>query len=101
MHRRQSCALLDSLRVRRSVFGSKRKRPLVALFRLAEDASVTVEVRRRGKLVKRFASRMYAAGRTHRLRLGSRRRPRGDYQVVLTAVRTGKTDSATVTARRL
>ena len=71
----------------------------MAQFRLSEEASVTVEVRRRGKLVKRFAPRLYGGGRTHTLRLRSRRR--GDYKLNLTASSPGKTDTATLTGRRL
>ena len=97
--RRQTCALLDSFSLRRSVFGGARRIPLVAQFRLSQEASVTVEVRRRGKLVKRFAPRLYGARRTHTLRLRSRRR--GDYTLNLTASSPGKTDTATVTGRRL
>jgi hypothetical protein len=96
---RRTCALLDSFSLRRSVFGGRRRAPLVMRVRVSEEASVKVEVRRRGRLVKRFATRLLAPGRTHSLRLRSRRR--GDHRVTLTAAGPGKTDTATLTARRL
>jgi len=98
---RRACGLVDAFKLERPVFGgSGRAAPLRAAFRLGESARVSVEVRRGSRVVKRFKSRMYAAGRTHRLRIAVKG-PRGAYRVTLKAVRPSRTSEITLGARRL
>lgn len=95
------CGLVESFKLERPVFGGAlRNDALRASFRLAEPAEVAIEVRRGSKVVKRVKRRMYAAGRTHRVRIAPRGR-RGLYRVVLKAQRPGRASSITLAARRL
>ena len=102
-HRQASCELVRSFKLSSTVFGGRSGRPLGIAFQLTEPSRVTVEVRRGGKLVKRYAERMYMAGRFHRLRLagGASKLPRGDYRVTLKAQRPGRSAEQVLTARKL
>jgi hypothetical protein len=82
--RRDSCATLRSFKLERPAFGGRRNRALGISFRLARAGRVSVEVRRGGRVVRRFATRTRPAGVTHRLRLASERLRRGTYEVRLT-----------------
>lgn len=82
-YRRTSCATLTSFKLERPAFGGSRNRALGIAFRLARTGRVTVEVRRRGRLVRRFAATTRRAGLTHRLRLRAERLPRGRYEIRL------------------
>ena len=93
--RRRACGALESFALRSSVFG--RGRALAVRFRLAERATVAVQVRRGGRVVRRTKARRYAAG-VHRVRFAARRLRRGDYTVRL-VVR--GTPPLAVRARRL
>ena len=101
-YRRTPCALVESTKLSRPVFGSRRKVALGISFRLNRAADVAVQIRRKGKVVARFAKRGYPAGRTIRLRLPARRvKGRGDVKVRIIATRTGEASTQTLTARRL
>jgi hypothetical protein len=82
-HRRNSCATLTGFKLERPVFGGRRNRPLGVSFRLARQGSVTVEVRRAGRVVRRFPARTRRANVTHRLRLAPERLRRGTYEIRL------------------
>ena len=100
-YRRASCRLLRSFKLERPVFGGRRNRDLGIAFRLTDEAAVTVEIRRGSRVVKRFATTQRAGNRTHRLRVDSEGRPRGDYRVTLTARRGSTVVRSTLTSRRL
>ena len=95
-----SCQLVEEAVLGRPVFGGSRNTPLGISFKLNENARVGVEIRRGGRLVKRFAAKTYRANRVHRLRFRGRGR-RGVYSVVLKATATGKSHSTTLRARRI
>jgi hypothetical protein len=100
-YRRTSCATLTSFKLERPAFGGVRNRPLGISFRLARAGRVTVEVRRGGRVVRRFPARTRRAGLTHRLRLAPERLGRGTYEIRL--VYTGDQGSlrASLFAQRL
>ena len=101
-YRRTPCQLVETAKLSRPVFGSRRKLALEVSFRLNRAADVAVELRQRGRVVTRVRKRGYAAGRTIRLRVApSRVRRRGDVRVVLRVTRTGETVTQTLTAKRL
>ena len=84
LERGKPCGLVRHFALRRSVFGGAgRGRPLVVALRLGEARRASVVVRRRGRAVKRFRARTYAAGRTHTLRLSPRGLRRGRYRITL------------------
>jgi hypothetical protein len=88
----RGCGLVESFALAQPVF----RRSLRMTFRLGESANVSVEVRRGRRVVKRFPARMYAAGRTHRLRVAARR---GAHRVTLKAERPGRSSTLTLRAR--
>ena len=98
-YRRVSCGLLTEYKLSSPVFS--RRSPARIAFRLASPARVGVEVRRGGKVVKRFKAKRRAAHRTIRLRLRARSLVHGAYRVRLTARRGGRTVRATLSTRRL
>ena len=100
-YQRESCKLLRSFKLKRPVFGGRRATPLRIAYRVSSAARVTVTVTRQGKSVKRFKPANRAAGRTYRLSLAARGRPRGRYTVRLKAVSGGTTTTATLSSRRL
>jgi hypothetical protein len=100
-YRRATCDLLPSYKLERPVFGGRNATPLRIAYRVLRRARVQVVVLRGGRVVKRFATRTAAAGRTHRLRLSARGLPRADHRVRIT-VRAGTVRvTSTLVARRL
>ena len=98
---KRACGLVTSFKLERPVFGGAvRNSPLNLSFRLNESASVVIDVRRGGKLVKRTKAKNYAAGRTHRVRIAPRGR-RGLYTLTLRAERPSRKAAVTLKARRL
>jgi predicted AlkP superfamily pyrophosphatase or phosphodiesterase len=100
--RAASCALLQTAKLERSVFGGRGNRALSVTFRLTRDAQVSVDVLRRGRVVRRLPAGARRAGLTHRLRLPSERLRRGDYRIRIRVTAPGeRTTTATLVARRL
>jgi dienelactone hydrolase len=101
-YRRSSCGALPSFKLERPVFGGRRNRALGIAFRVASTSRVSVRVLRGRRTVRRYATRTRRGGVTHRLRLASERRRRGDHKVRITVTRPGSRPvTATLTARRL
>ena len=100
-YRRTPCALIESAKLSRPVFGSSRKLALGISYRLNQSARVDIEIRRGSRVIRRFSARPERAGRTIRRRLAATRIPRGDVKVVVRARRTGQTVTQTLLARRL
>jgi len=98
---RNSCGLVTSYKLGSSVFGGAQGRRLGIAFRVSAPARATVTVRRGAKLIRRFAARSYASGRTHRLSLPARGLRKGDYRVTLEARRGSNLARETLVARRL
>jgi len=99
-YRPDSCGLLASAKLERPVFGGRTNRPLNIAFRLARASTVTVQVRKGKRVVRTFTTRR-AAGQTHRIRVTSKKLPRGEYRVTISA-RAGKgTGTGTLVGRRL
>jgi len=96
-----SCQLVEEALLGRPVFGGSKRSPLGIAFKLNEKARVSVEVQRRGKVVKRFAEREYERMRVHRLRFSQRRGARGRYTVLLKATAAGKSQTIRLFARRI
>jgi hypothetical protein len=82
-YRRTSCATLTSFKLERPAFGGRRTRALGIAFRIAREGVVRVEVRRGGRVVRRFGARTRGARVTHRLRLPAERLRRGTYEIRL------------------
>ena len=82
-YRRRSCATLTSFKLERPAFGGRRNRSLGIAYRLARPGTVSVQVRRGGRAVRRFRTTTRRARLTHRLRLGSEGLPRGRYEIRL------------------
>lgn len=80
--RRRACGALQSFLLPSSIFGGSRGRALDVSFRLAERATVAVEVRRGARVVRRSRARVYTSG-AHRLRFSARSLRRGRYSVRL------------------
>ena len=95
-----SCQLVEEVLLGRPVFGGSRRSPLGISFRLNAPAKVSVEIKRRGKLVKRFAEKQYSRGRVHRLRFRGRG-ARGLYTVELKATAAGRSHTTKLFARRI
>ena len=100
-YRRASCGLLNSYKLSSSAFGGRTARPLGIAFQVEQAARVQVEVRRRGRVVRRFKAKRRKANRTHRLKLPAADLRRGDHRVRLTAKRGSRTVVAVLVARRL
>jgi hypothetical protein len=100
-HLRDTCGLLRRFKLERPVFGGPAGKPLRAAFELASPARVTITVSRGDTVVKRFATRRRAAGRTFRVALPATGLPRGDYTVRLHAGGGEDQISAKLVARRL
>ena len=101
--RRGACDLLPRYKLERPVFGgSGRAAPLGISYRLARAGRVTVTVTKGTRVVKRYAARSVAAGRTIRLRLSGKGLTRGEYRVRLSARETsGATVASTLVSRKL
>jgi hypothetical protein len=100
-YRRTTCDLLPSYKLERAAFGGTRRTPLRIAYRVATAARTQVTVLRGKKVVKRFKARTSAPKRTHRLKLASRRLPRGDYRVRITVGRGNGRVVSTLVSRRL
>ena len=100
-HRGASCGLVPTFKLRRPVFGGRGSRPLVISYRLAAVARVRVEIRRRGRVVKRYRAALRGPGVSHRLRFSARGRRRGDYRVRLVAEGARGRVVRTLVSRRL
>jgi hypothetical protein len=97
-----SCrSLVGAFRLSRPVFGGRQDRPLYASFRVNQAADVKLTVTRGGKVVRTTTRRRYVAGRQVTVRLTPAEKRRGIYRVTITAERTGRTATATLTSRRL
>ena len=80
-YRRTSCGTLTSFKLRAPVFGGSRRRALGIAFRLVRAGTVAVEVRRAGRVVRRYRATPRSARATHRLILPVGRLRRGLYEV--------------------
>jgi hypothetical protein len=101
-YRRVPCALVETFKLSRPVFGGRRNTRLGVSFRLNQAADVEVVARQGGRVVARFPKRGYPAGRTIRLRLAANRIPkRGTVRFTLTATRPGASTTSAVAARKL
>ncbi len=99
---RDRCGTLGKFKLSRPVFGGRDSRSLGIAYRLNQPARVQVTVaNRRARVVKRFAAKQVAAGRTQRLSLSPRGLERGDYRVKISVTRGGRTTTSTLTANRL
>ena len=58
-------------------------------------------VKRGKKVVKRYKTATRRGDRTHRLRFSQKRRKRGDYKVTVARQRGGRTQTRTLTSRKL
>ncbi len=102
-YRRATCDLLPSFKLTRPVFGgSGRPANLSVAYRVAETATVAVEIRRGSRIVRRRSPRTVQPNRTTRLRVRSTGLPRGKYVVRLTVRGSnGRTLTSSLVARRL
>ena len=100
-YRRATCDLLPSYKLERAAFGGTKRTPLRIAYRVATAARAQVTVLRGKKVVKRFKAKTVAAKRTHRLKLASRKLPRGDYRVRITVGRGAGRVVSTLVSRRL
>jgi hypothetical protein len=99
-HRVRSCRVLQLFKLRRPAFGGTTRRNLGIAYRLTEAGTVTVQVLRGKKVVKRYRARQVPAGRVVRLNLAADPLRRGDYRVRLRAS-ASSTVSATLVSHRL
>ena len=100
--RRPSCGILTRLRLGAPVFGGTRRRSLTISFGLREPTRVRVEVRRKGRVVRRLGSDRLRRNPQQRLRLGATRLRPGTYRIRLRVTPPGgETERLSVTARRL
>ena len=100
-YRRASCGAVTSYKLERPVFGGRSNRALGIAFRVRRAGTVGVEVRRAGRVVRRFRSVRRRGRITHRLRLPSERLRRGTYEVRLTYVSGGVQVRTSLFSRRL
>jgi hypothetical protein len=100
-YRRDSCGLVRSYKLTRSVFGGTTKRALGISYHLNQPARVRVDVLRGKRVVRRFPAGDRVAGRTYRLRFPAIGRRKGDYRFRLTTVRGSSRVVSILTARRL
>jgi hypothetical protein len=97
----RDCGLVERFKLNRPVFGGSGNAPLGISLRLGRAATVAVDIRRGGRVVRTFKAQRYTAGRTHRLSFGSRGRSAGDYEVILRAGAGKSRRTIKLTARRL
>jgi hypothetical protein len=86
--RGDSCGLVEAMRLASPVFRGSRRRSLGVVVRTGRKARVTISLRRGRRTVRKLARRL-AAGRTRRLRFGSKGLGPGAYRVI-TTVRAGR-----------
>jgi hypothetical protein len=100
--RKNPCGLVSDARLVSPFFGGQLDVPLRLAFRLRETANVRIIVRRGRRVVKRYKSKSYRSGRTHRKRLNIPTGLRGgEYSVVLRVSSPGHGSTVTVTGRKL
>ena len=98
---REKCRLLTRTKLGRPVFGGRTGAPLTVAFRARQNTTVTVEVFRGKRLIRRLRSGQATSARTFRLALRASRLRRGDYTVRVTAGSGSNRQVETMTARRL
>jgi hypothetical protein len=96
-----ACGLLRAYKLTGPAFGGSTRRPLGVSYMLNQPADVRVEVLRGRRVVRTWQRNDQRAGVLFRLRLGARRRARGDYRVRLTAIRGLLRTEAVLTSRRI
>jgi hypothetical protein len=97
---KESCTLLRSAKLYSPAWGGSNNVRLRAAVRLTRKGSITITIRRGGKLIKRFAIKR-AGTKTHRVSLSPGRLPRGDYRVTIVATAASLTQRVTLTSRKL
>jgi hypothetical protein len=90
------CGALRSARLRSPAFGGRPSRPLKLLVRGVTGAKTVAELRRGGTLIRRTRG-----GSTLRMTVPARGQRRGIYTLRVRATEGGRTERATLTARRL
>jgi hypothetical protein len=100
-YRRDTCGILRSYKLTRPVFGGRSNRDVYASYRLNQAGTVGVVVRRGSRVISRYQPRSRQANQTYRLRLDAERLVRGDYKVTITVRAGGRTETSTLTTRRL
>jgi hypothetical protein len=100
-YRRASCDVLRAFKLTRPVFGGPRRTPLGVSYRLRDGARVRLTVLRGKRVIKRYAARTRAAGRTFRVRFAAAGRRRGDYRFKVTVGSGRGATTATLVSRRL
>jgi hypothetical protein len=93
--RPDGCGALRAARLTSPVFRGSRRRGLGVLVRPAEDARVSVRLKRGRRIVKSTKPRVVKAGALRRLRVSARGVRRGGYRVVIVALM-GKTRATSV-----
>ncbi len=99
--RRGSCATLERFKLERPVFGGRGKTPLRVAVKLSRMATVSLEVRRGDKIVKRVAGSTVTSARTARIRISPDGLAKGRYDVRVVVREGARTETATLSARRL
>ena len=96
------CGFVQSAALAQPVFGGRGNARATLAFRLRENATASVEIRRGSRVVRRIPARAFAAGRTHRLNVSPPRGARrGEYTFRLRAETAGRTSTVTVVGRKL
>jgi hypothetical protein len=96
------CGFFRSAGLSQPLFGGRRDAPATLRFRLREDATVGIVIRRGNRVVRRIRARNFAAGRTHRVNVSlPRAARRGEYTFTLNAQTQGRGSSVTVVGRKL
>ena len=97
-----SCGFIQQAGLAQPVFGGRRDARATLRFRLREQASVDIEIKRGRRVVRRIPARNFRAGRTHSLNVSlPRAARRGEYTFTVRARSAGRTSSATVVGRKL
>jgi uncharacterized repeat protein (TIGR01451 family) len=96
-----ACSQIITFKLERPVFGGATRRSLNLAYRVREDARVRVDVLRGGRVVKRLREVSRRGGFTYRVRLDRGLRRRGDHRVRIVVRRGNRTESRTLTSRRL
>ena len=99
--RRETCDLIKLYSLRRPVFGGKRRHGVKVTFKLARSATVEINVRRGGKVVKRIKPKSYPAGKRRVVVRLRRNAKRGAYSFGIKATRPGQVTGFTLQSRYL
>ena len=100
-YRRTDCGVLLSYKLTRPVFGGRGNRAVYASYRLANSGTVSLEVLKGSRVVRRFRAVSRRKNTTYRARVDAERLRRGDYTFRLTVRSGGRTVRAILTTRRL